>query len=75
MGGGIAKAQLHDFDEIGQRADREIQPWPGSGENMTSNTTYILRSVDNYKTGVYNPNCMKRITLIWIIKLSLSQNY
>ncbi|MDR2247487.1 MAG: hypothetical protein LBE17_12595 [Treponema sp.] len=26
MGRGILKAQLRDFDRIGQRADREIQP-------------------------------------------------
>jgi hypothetical protein len=26
MGRGILKAQLRDFDQIGQRADRETQP-------------------------------------------------
>jgi hypothetical protein len=26
MGRGLLKAQLRDFDDIGQRADREIQP-------------------------------------------------
>jgi hypothetical protein len=26
MGRGLLRAQLRDFDEIGERADREIQP-------------------------------------------------
>jgi hypothetical protein len=27
MGRGILKAQLRDFDEIGERTDRDIQRW------------------------------------------------